>query len=133
MPNIKISADKRENAIVDALEGGSNYWYWLGDDAHLEIEKILGPKFKREPLSIRLWKAIEAGASIPIQDRESLDNDYDNGTVLGYISLKSIEEGENIMADKHACHFADFYSEEGDAITADVWFQLAVMKEVIYG
>jgi hypothetical protein len=37
------------------------------------------------------------------------------------------------MRDQYPRHFADLVGEDDDAITGDVWLQLAVFGEVIYG
>lgn len=119
--NITVTDQRREDMIVGALEGGSNYWYLIGDKAS---ELLL--QYGKEPLSIRFWKAIKDGKSIEIHDIET-------GQKLGEINLKSIEEGEQLMADKYPSHLLDIVNENDDANTADIWFQLCVLKEVVYG
>ena len=115
----------RECLLVDALEGGSNYWYFLEDDSIKAInEKI--PQDKETPLSIRMFKAIVSGADVPVYDCETNEK-------LGSISLKSIKKGESTMVTKYPFHFSAIIKENYDATTADVWFQLAVMNDVIYG
>lgn len=126
MPTITISNQRREDMIVGALEGGSNYWYFLPDTAVKAI-KDATPEMKKEPLSIRMWKAIDKGATIQIFDA---DNESEK---LGEINLSSVEKGEQIMADQHPYHFANLISENDDATTADVWFQCCVLSEVVYG
>lgn len=121
---INITDEQRTNLLCSALEGGSNYWYLLNTDAMAIIRKY---KEANDTLVERMWKAIKAGEEIPVTDRE------DETEVLGKISLASIDKGEQIMAEKHASHFADVLKEIDDATTGDVWFQLAVMSEVVYG
>lgn len=49
------------------------------------------------------------------------------------INAGTIKAGLERMAKQHPKHFADFISEDYDVITADVFLQCAVLKEVIYG
>jgi hypothetical protein len=111
--------------IIGALEGGSNYWYRLNDTkkfwdltAHLKGEKATSERVAAAVLDF--------GASLEIEDIE-------NGEKLGVLSLETIEAGEKIMHDNHMHHYADILKEQDDAATADVWFQLAVMGDIVYG
>ena len=125
MIQIKLTDQQHEDLIVTALEGGSNFWYDLSDEAIKIINNAT--KGQKEPLSIRFWKALQNGAVIPINDIEEEDSK------IGEISLASIEKGEQLLADKYPSHLADILSESGDANTADVWFQLCTLGEVVYG
>lgn len=120
---IHITEEQRINLLCSALEGGSNYWYWLHDDA----TKVLQTVPKQDTTVDWIWAAIVAGKEIPVRDGENLND------VLGKISLASIEKGEQIMAEKYPNHFADIIADNDDAATGDIWFQLAVMGEVVYG
>lgn len=126
MIKIKLSEQVQQDLLISAIEGGSNYWYFLGDDAHDVIDSVQKPNGKLAFVE-RMWKAIQAGKQIPIRDREN------SADIIGYICTDSIEEGEQLMVDKYGKHFGDILSDNMDSITADVWFQLAVMKEVVYG
>lgn len=37
------------------------------------------------------------------------------------------------MLDKYPTHWADAYTDNMDANTADVWFQLCCLGEIVYG
>jgi len=124
--NLTITDQRREDMLVGALEGGSNYWYYISNGAVKAIDEVVKPETPT-PLAIKMWAAIKAGKQIPIRDAE------DHSEKLGYISLSSIEKGEQIMAEKYPEHFMDIVNENDDASTADVWFQLAVMGELVYG
>jgi hypothetical protein len=121
-----LSDEQRLNMLTGALEGGSNYWYWFKNAANRVIESVKPFTDGSEPFVERLWEAIKAGKQIEVHD-------IDNRELLGTISLQSIERGEQTMAEKHAEHFGNIISENDDAETADVWFQLAVMNELTYG
>lgn len=116
---------KREDMLVSALEGGSNYWYWINDESYEIIEA-----FNRDndtPFSIAMWLAIKGGKSIKIHDIENKKE------LLGEINLTSIRKGEELMLREQPKHFADIISESDDATTADVWFQYCVMGKIVYG
>lgn len=125
MAIVTVSEEQRESLLCSAIEGGSNYWYYLNEDAITVVNEVNADE--ETPLVTRMWQAIKAGKEIPVTDAE------DEVTVLGKISLVSIEKAEQSMADDYAHHFADIVSENEDATTADVWFQLAVMNDVVYG
>lgn len=123
---VKLTDETRSNLLCSAIEGGSNYWYFLGRDAEKVIDSVK-PSDGETPLVTRMWAAIEAGKEIPVRDIENVN------TILGKISLLSIHEGEQLMLDKHPSHFADILDENDDATTGDVWFQYAVLKDLVYG
>lgn len=120
-----ISSQTRLDLLTAALHGGSNYWYFLSKEADSIAKRH--ELNEKEPFVDSLWKAIETGEEIPIHDVENEIN------LLGKISLKSIEEGEELMLSKLPEHFANIIRDNWDAETADVWFQLAVMKDLVYG
>jgi len=135
MPTITIdlTEDQRFNLLVSAMSGGINYWAYFGDDLWEIVDKVQKPS-KNVCIEDRVWAAIKAGKKLPVRDVEGYDpvNDLE-GEILGYISLKSIEEGEQIMIEKYRHHFFDIIDQNDDAMTADVWFQLATLKDVVYG
>lgn len=131
-----IPADRRLDMLTGALEGGSNYWYFIGEDAYEEIEKHLPgfslrhdvkSKFYDIPFVDLMWRAVSLGASIPIRDAE------DHDSILGYFSLENIEAREPLLYVHHTNFYLDIINEDDDAETADIWFQYCVLGEVIYG
>lgn len=123
---VQLSDEIRLNLLTSAIEGGSNCWYLFDEDA-CEIIDAIKPPDKKTPFVERLWAALEAGAKVPVTDIEEEEG------LLGYLSKASLDKAEKLMADKHPHHFADAVSENDDAITGDVFFQLAVMGEIVYG
>ena len=122
---VTITDEQRLNLLTSALEGGSNYWYLLGDDATNIIDKHF-PATKDTCFVDRMWAAIKAGLSIPIRDIEEDEK-------IGEISLASIEKGEQLLADHLPNHLADILNENDDANTGDVWFQYCSLGELVYG
>jgi len=124
---VEIDNEKIEDLFVTALEGGSNYWYDLHETATTIMNKYkMDGKIVR-PQSIRFSEAIKAGEKIPVHDIE------DGESLLGYVELSKVEKAFALMQEKYPDHFADVINDNADAITADVFFQLCVMGEVIYG
>jgi hypothetical protein len=112
--------------MVTAIEGGINYWC----------------------KSVKLVKPEEGGLEQPWYDDEKL---YVDGSDFS-IEVVELDPSSSIgkwIIDIHKIRFAfalmqsfgnpkgycwrDFINESEDAITADVWFQLAVFGEVVYG
>ena len=128
MFKIPISDQIIEYIIVTALEGGSNYWYLIHDDAYQQIKEKTPKKFKGEPLSIKFFRCIIAGQTLAIHDIEDEDSE-----ALGQISKASIRKGLEIAANEYPEALGEFIAGNGDANTADVLFKLFVLGEVVYG
>ena len=131
---MKISAEFSYETItglfVTALEGGSNYWYYLNDE---DVEKIrlLFKKGSSLSLAEKITIAVlEKGYTVRVTDAESEDD-------LGIISKDGIREGFALMlkaggsAQKEA--ISRIICDAYDADDADVWLQMVVMKEIVYG
>lgn len=124
----KINRDVLENVFVTALEGGSNYWYYLSDDA-VNIIRSYVPSGVEKCLSVAIFMAIELGAEVPINDAQDEDE------VLGELSM------QNIATRLQKLYDDDTYSSsldleirgDGDAYSSDVVFQYLVMGEVVFG
>jgi len=113
------------NMIVSALEGGSNYWYFITDESVKAIynstSELIG-----EPFVDRMLIAIKKGIEVEIKDIES-------GEFLGRLTSKSWAKAEELMLKNHKKHLGNILLGDDDAITADVFFQLAVIGELTYG
>lgn len=109
-----------EDWLVTALEGGSNYWYYLPDLS------MLAPETKGEPLAVRIAESCwDTDVRIPVFDIEGDSGDEP----LGFISRENFERGCTLYAEDDRPDM----SEDFDADDADVWFQYVVMGEVVYG
>ena len=117
----KIEEETIKNLLTSALEGGSNYWYYLPDLS------MCAPSDGKTPTVTRIWNAIKEGKRVPVQD-------YESGEHLGYISWEGIKHGIGIMADdkdmKH--HLLAAIEQQDDAETGDVFLQYVVMGELVY-
>jgi len=125
----EIPRNVLENIFMTAIEGGSNYWYWLSDLA-VKIIRDAVPKEEEPYLAMAFSKAIlDHNATIPVNDSE------DDFGIVGYISNETIKERlQSLIENKDLrwCLYAEL-SENGDAETSDVVFQFLAMGEYVYG
>lgn len=121
----EVNQDMIENVIVSALEGGSNYWYFI-DVA--DFEQDLPPKGNLA-LTERISEAVLKNPSfkMPVYDVE------DEEDVLGYLSQKNLRRGLELCAKDYPDVFQRFIQDEIDAEDADTIFQLTVMGEITFG
>lgn len=125
----KISREVIENVFITAIEGGSNYWYFLSDEAIKRIRDVV-PISEEPYLSKAISKAVfDHGVYVPINDA---DNEED---VLGYISTASMDTRlQKLYEDAGLSWALDAEIEgNGDADSSDVVFQYLTMGEYIYG
>jgi len=125
--NLKISTEVLEDIFVTALEGGSNYWYFLSEDAVKKIREAV-PKSEDPYLSTSILKAILKGVEVPINDAEDEDE------VIGEISLKTMLARLQKLADsKNNSALINHIDGNGDADTADIVLQYLAFGEIVYG
>lgn len=113
---LQIKDEDIINVLNGALEGGSNYWYYLSNLSMLKYssEDSLGANI--------YWTAV-AGIYIPVYD---IENPKD---LLGYISSSNIEKGIQMYYDVN--NILNF--DEMDANNYDELFQYIVLGELVYG
>ena len=105
--------------LIDALEGGSNYWYLL---------RKLPWRNEGETISESILRSLlQEGGKLEVYDIEDEDE------LLGTLTLDSMLEAFDLMEENWSTHYADILRDNVDASTADVWFQLAVMKDLVFG
>ena len=124
--NQEIKREVLEDIFVTALEGGSNYWYYLSEDA-IKLIRDAVPKSEDPYLSTAILKAIEKGVEVPINDAE------DEEEVLGTISLKTIQDRlQKLSRSGNSDALMAHIKEEGDADTADIVFQYLSFGEIVF-
>ena len=125
--NQEIKREVLEDIFVTALEGGSNYWYFLSSDATKLIRDAV-PKSEDPYLSTAILKAIEKGVEVPINDAE------DEEEVLGIISLKTMQERlQKLSRSGNSNALMAHINEDGDADSADIVFQYLAFGEIVFG
>lgn len=125
---MKIKLEISDNLINDllctALEGGSNYWYYLGDidRKHFIKGETLVDNLTRSFLTDKKYK-------LPVYDIESAE-EFEDMDKLGDVTYRDMEWALSEMALEYPKNFANIVREQYDADDADVWFQLATMGSV---
>lgn len=122
MNKIKISALSVDDSLIkdlliDALEGGSNYWYFLPE---------LPKREKNEGVYDAILRVSSTG-EIPVHDLE------DEELKLGAITYQNMLDAFILISQEQPIVFGDMLNENFDANDADVWFQYVVMKELVFG
>lgn len=111
-----------EDLLVTALEGGSNYWYYIKS-----LEMIWDTP-SNLPTSTRIYQAVmNNGVEIEIHDIEDEDER------LGVISKEGILSALSKLKTIAPHIYDDIIDDAWDAESADAWFQLVVMGEIVYG
>jgi hypothetical protein len=124
----EIDRSVLEDIFVTALEGGSNYWYYLSDEACRKIREAV-PKSEDPYLSTAIVKAIlDHDIAVPVNDAE------DEELVVGFIEKKTMADRLQLLSDsEHSWALEAQISGDGDADSADIVFQYLTMGEVVYG
>lgn len=119
---IRIPNQKIKDLITTAFEGACRYWASF--------------KFPDN------WKEkYVSREDIPFKDGNIKFYDVETDELLGHLNHTSIQVGLQLMADCKdmkgktvpARHFKNLAIDNEDAETADVFMQLAVMGQIVYG
>jgi len=104
-----------KDLLVNAFEGGSNYWYMIESPTNGDYLKT----FEQDGLTVSNRKIV--------QDEE--------GEVLvsEHLMINSLLNALDLMHEKFPHHYTDAITENSDSVTGDVLLQLAMFKKVIYG
>ena len=85
-------------------------------------------------------EALLHGKGVVVYDcyDENIDENADDFTPFPesakhHITLDDVKKGLELMRDLYPRHWADLVEENDDLITGDVWLQLTVFGELIYG
>jgi hypothetical protein len=119
---VRIPNEKIQDLITTAIEGGCHYW------AQFKFPDNYKDKY-------------QSYAEIPFEGGEIEVYDVETGKLLGVLNQASIKVGLQLMADCKdltgkvvpARHFKNLATDNEDAETADVFVQLSVMGEIVYG
>jgi len=125
---IKVERETLENVFITAIEGGSNYWYSISDEA-FKLIKASVPRDGVKAFSERLFEAVyDKGLIVPIHDVEDED-----GEPLGYLNRETFQERLNKISEENISYLLSEMNDDGDAFSSDVVFQYLVLGEVVYG
>lgn len=128
---ISITVERVMDLLIGALEGGSNYWYYIiGNQYPSDTSKIPVGSFNIMECSV--W----GDGSVTICNKEDYHH-YgadDSRLKTWLLNEEAMRKGLELMVTKeYIRHFSDFVNEDDDANTADVFFQLSLFGEIIYG
>lgn len=124
---IEITDQQISDLIVTAVEGGSNYWYMIAGYQEPEVIDFRCDTFceDEKPHRIYDWPLCRGGAVI----FEDIEGEYKD--LL--LNRESIRKGLTLMAEHHNRRFASVMDGNYDAEDADVFLQLCLFGEVIFG
>lgn len=135
-----VTTSRIADMFVGCMEGNSmvTSWcagiYWQDYDTHWPanttepgVYSYADPKlYEREDFKLLV---------LEIEDESVWKGDRPNGEGLKRrtITMKDITEGLQRMASRCPEHFADLISENDDNVTQDVFLQMIVLGDVVYG
>jgi hypothetical protein len=123
----EIKDDVIESIIITALEGGSNYWYFLPMQTTGQIRNLI-PRTEEASLSRAFALALLKGAELEVHDIE------EEGCCLGIVSRKTMQERlQSLSEDEGYAHaLEEEINGNGDAGTSDIVFQYLVMNKIVF-
>jgi hypothetical protein len=141
-----------KNNIIDlfvtSLEGGSNYWYYMDlpdniktygqstseavGEYILQGGEIYFYDVEEYENVVRNKKKGEYNIQGDLIDQKSYKEDLDD-TYLGYVDMDKVLESIPIIKKDYPEIWERILLEQADAGDADVFLQLCVMGEVVYG
>lgn len=123
---ITITRDRLSDVLCSALEGGSNYWYWLEG----KVEPTVW-EFESDPPRERSHYLndypLNPGGALLIRD---VEDEESHGTMC--LDAQTIQWGLTILSQKYPQQIADILSEQDDANTGDILLQCALFGDIIY-
>lgn len=123
-----ITREILEGIFVTAIEGGSNYWYFINEENHEKMRRAV-PVEKEQCFSTALFKAVyDEAFDIDVHDVEDIDEK------IGTLSVRTMfERLDNLLKDEsYKWALLAEIDEQGDAESSDIVFQYLTMGEVVY-
>lgn len=120
----KITKEDIIDLFVTALEGGSNYWYYL-PTIPSAVRDIMNEK--NMATSEAIGEYVLRGGSIQVNDAEEEEE------VLGTVDMDSLLDAIQKLKEDYPNNYYNIIDEEYDAEDADIFFQLATMGDVVFG
>ena len=119
---LEVDFELFESWMITALEGGSNYWYFI--KSLPKRDDLKGLAFS-EALSTLVWKHDE---KIEVFDIENQDDEP-----LGVIEKSKVIATLQKLSKENNEVFVNLTNENYDAMDCDIFFQVLVMDEVTFG
>lgn len=126
---LDVSRETLESIFITAIEGGSNYWYYIGEEAVKSINSVC-PRASGMAFSERVFTAVhDYGIEVALHDIEDI-----NGEPIGVLSKDTFKERLERCANEGAMWaLQQEIDEQGDATTSDVVFQYLALNDLVYG
>jgi hypothetical protein len=120
----KITKKDIIDLFVTALEGGSNYWYYLPEipSGVRDIKRETGME-----TSEAIGEYVLRGGNIQVNDAEEEEE------VLGTVDMGSLMDAIQKLKEDYPRTYENIIDEEYDAEDADIFFQIATMGDVVFG
>lgn len=116
---IQVPWSRIDDLLCSAFENGSRYWAVCTSSKDPPAEQ------HRAKVEYNYQKCMYPGGYCMLRDIEAEKTYRLDYTVL--------LRGLSTFAQKEPKHFADFMSENDDAVTGDVFLQCCLFGEVVYG
>lgn len=121
----RISKERVRDLLSSAFEGGANYWYMIED-----WRPPTDPKFATEFRHLS-YPTSPDGAVYVSNGKEEHPSSPDYKCVR--LDWEHCKRTLTLMAVARPTDFADWLEGNDDGDTGDVFLQLAVMGEIVYG
>ena len=127
--NVSIDDSRIASLICSGFEGGSGYWLRIMDyrqpkeapTAHLDDTEVF--RHIDYPLC--------DGGAVICRDTVAGGNDDEYKPLV--LNRDAIQRGLALMPSKTPAAFADWMKDDHDAVTGDVFLQLCLLGDVVYG
>jgi hypothetical protein len=122
----RITNEQAADLLCNAFEGGSGYWAAI--ENFVEPETVAMPWGEDEYHPRYISYPFSKGGAVVLTD---IEDDDEPKFVLDH---KAVIQGKKLMENsKYSHHLADVLSDNADATTGDVFLQLCLFGEVVYG
>lgn len=113
-----VSDETVVDVLTTALEGGSNYWYYMPD-----LTMVREKKSGEYTSEVIIRSVLEdETVKVPVYD---LENEKE---ILGYLSRENIQKGLDLYVSERGVFTDDLDGEE-----SDIFFQYVVIGEITFG
>jgi hypothetical protein len=131
---LTITDDRAAGLLCSALEGGSNYWYRIEKRIDGTPEPVTNAAFEEAWGRYVHAVPFRQGGKVIFSVNSGDGGDEEvNGKKQWTLNRAAVERGLALMAEKYPKHFAAILSENDDAITGDVFLQLCLFGDVVFG
>lgn len=125
---MSIKNNRAADLLCSAFEGGSNYWYLIVasvDSTDNKQGKPWGEEYTPSYIGLPFSK----DGAVLIRDCEDEEGD------IYRLDFQSVIKGKKILATNpdYSRYYCDVVNENDDAETGDIFLQLCLFGEVIYG